>query len=236
MLGIIGGSGLYGLVKGKERGIRTKFGTATVVLGKVSNKSCAFIPRHGRKHSIPPHRINHWANISAFREIGVTEIFSIASVGIISDYELGDLVLVRDFVSFGPQPTFFDDFSEGLSHADMTEPYGPELSKAVAEVARSLGIRIKDGGILAHTSGPRFETKTEIKALGKMGANLVGMTSVPEAILANELEIKFANLAIAGNYACGISKNPLTVEEVLNSARKKENEIKKVIEGVAKKI
>ncbi|MFH0817287.1 MAG: MTAP family purine nucleoside phosphorylase [Candidatus Micrarchaeota archaeon] len=229
MLGIIGGSGLYQLVKGEEKTVKTEFGEATAVLARISGKNCAFIARHGKTHSIPPHMINHRANVSALKKLGATDILAISSVGVISDYELGDLIIVRDFISFGPGPTFFDDFSGGIAHTDMTEPYSPELAKSLIEGARNEEIRIQDGGILAHTSGPRFETKAEIKALSKMGANLVGMTSVPEAILANELEIRFANLAIASNYACGISKNPLTVEEVLEIARKKEDDIKRII-------
>ncbi|MFH1470164.1 MAG: MTAP family purine nucleoside phosphorylase [Candidatus Micrarchaeota archaeon] len=234
MLGVIGGSGLYGLVKGKEAKVKTKFGTVSVFKGTLSKSPCIFIPRHGKKHTIPPHMINHKANISALEALGVTDILAISSVGVISGYVIGDLVVVRDLVSFGPQPTFFDDFSKGLAHTDMTEPYSPELARKIIAIARKEKIPLQDNGILAHASGPRFETKAEIRALGKLGANLVGMTSAQEAILANELGIRFANIAIASNYAAGISKNPLTVEEVLETARKREGEIKKVIGELAK--
>ncbi len=236
MLGIIGGSGLYELVSGKEKRIKTRFGTATVVLGALSGSPCAFIARHGKKHSIPPHMINHRANISALAQLGVTDVLATSSVGIISDYSIGDLVIVRDFVSLGQAITFFDDFSKGLRHTDMSEPYDPGLVRSVIGAAKQEGIRLKDDGILAHASGPRFETKAEIKALGKLGANLVGMTSVPEAILANELGIRFANLAIASNFAAGISKIPLTAEEVLKTVKRKETKVLRIVGGVAREV
>ena len=141
MLGIIGGSGLYGLIEGNERIMKNHYGETAVVLGKISGKRCAFIPRHGKKHEIPPHRINHRANIGALHELGVTDILAICSVGMISDYELGDLVVVRDFISFyGPAQTFFDDFSKGLKHTDMSEPYSNELIKKISEATQEAGV------------------------------------------------------------------------------------------------
>lgn len=237
MLGIIGGSGLYNLVKGRERISWTNYGTSAVVLGKLSGKPCAFIARHGKTHSIPPHRINHKANISALKELGVDEILSVCSVGIISRYSPGDIVIVRDFLSFCSEPkTFFDDFSKGLSHTDMTEPYDKKLIERLRRAARISKLTIMDNAVIAHAPGPRFETKAEIKAFGKLGANIVGMTSVPEAILSNELEIPFANIAIATNFACGISKRPQSAGEVLATARSREEKIRKLLEGFARAV
>ncbi|MFH1447338.1 MAG: MTAP family purine nucleoside phosphorylase [Candidatus Micrarchaeota archaeon] len=230
MLGIIGGSGLYNLIEGSEHTMKKHYGDTTVIVGQISDEQCAFIPRHGKSHQIPPHKINYLANIHALHELGVSDVLSICSVGIIRDYEPGDLVIVRDFIAFQSIPkTFFDDFSKGIMHADMTEPYSDEFVSLIQKTSENTGIQLKDGGILAHTSGPRFETKAEIKALGILGANIVGMTSVQEAILANELKMRFANIAIAANYASGISKRQLTVEEVIEVAKEKEEDIKKII-------
>ncbi len=235
MIGIIGGSGLYTLIQGEEKVMETAYGNAKVVVGKVSDKDCVFIPRHGKSHKVPPHKINHKAHIYALQEHGVTEILSVSAVGIISDYKPGDLVTVRDFIALHSDSlTYFDDFSTGLVHTDMSEPYSLELTGLVQKASQKHNINIRDGGVLAHTTGPRFETKAEIKAFGMLGANLVGMTSVQEAILANELKINFANIAIAANYATGISKKHLAVEEVIETAKRREQDIQKIISEIIK--
>ncbi|MEW6329327.1 MAG: MTAP family purine nucleoside phosphorylase [Candidatus Micrarchaeota archaeon] len=230
MFGIISGSGLYEMVRGEERKIITPFGEADVTLGAVQGKPLAFIARHGKSHTLPPHKVNYRANIYALNTLRVQGIIATSACGVIDRFEPGDLILPDDFIALTLGPvTFFDDFQAGIKHIDLTSPFDENLASAVKSAARAEGVEIKSGGTIATVPGPRFETRAEIGALKKMGASLVSMTQAYEAILARELDIKFASLAIATNYACGVSKKPLDYEEARALAGKKEDDIKRII-------
>lgn len=196
-------------------------------------RNALFIPRHGRGHVTPPHLINHKGHIEMCRSKGCDAILSTASVGIISGYEPGDLIIVRDFMSFYLEtPTIFDkeggDFNK--IHTDFTTPF--PLADRIARAAREIGMSIKDGGIIAHTRGPRLETKAEIEALRRLGANIVGMTCIPEAILARESSIPYGCIAIGCNYACGIAKKPLEFEEIVAVAQSKQKDLEELFNAV----
>lgn len=233
MLAIIGGSGFLDLGSIiKKQKVKTPYGIATVERVKILDQELYFIPRHGKKHQIPPHKINYKANIAALKKLGARAVFATYSSGIISKYKLGDLILLKDFIGLDTPITFYDDFTPGIKHMDFSNPFDPDLSNAVLEVASSEKIRMMKGGIIATTRGPRFETKAEVAALRRMGANLVNMTSAYEATLINEAEIPFAAVAIGTNYACGITKKPVSSEEVIERMEKAKGKIDGLLGGL----
>ncbi len=251
MLGIIGGSGVYSIGKFMEEEVNTPYGFARVFVGKISGQECAFIPRHGTDHAHPPHKINYRANVWALDQIGVEGVLATYAVGIIHTYEPGDLVAAEDFMGFNAPITFYDSFKEGEKHIDFSEPYSKGMEARLFTAAKNVGIGLKNGGVVATTHGPRFETRAEIRALDKMGANLVSMTNAYEAALIHELEIPCAGLCIATNYACGVleaalpkagrrnaddrmKKKALSHNEVITMMGKKEKEINGIIREFAR--
>ncbi|MBI4399936.1 MTAP family purine nucleoside phosphorylase [Candidatus Micrarchaeota archaeon] len=229
MLGIIAGTGFAKLLKGEERTVPTPHGNALVKMISVNGKEIAFLPRHGLSHSIPPHKINYKANISALHLLGVNNIFATYACGVIDKYDPGDIIILDDVIALDKLITFFDDFSKGIKHTDMTEPYSKSLGAVIEKASKKVSIPVKKDGIITTTFGPRYETRSEIKALKFLGANLVNMTSAYEVVLARELGINFAGVAVGTNYACGISKNPLTHEEVEAMMKEKENELRTLL-------
>ncbi|MEM4255143.1 MAG: MTAP family purine nucleoside phosphorylase [Candidatus Norongarragalinales archaeon] len=202
MLGVIAGTGFERLFKGIETHCPTPYGSALAVLDQ--KRGIAFVSRHGFAHAIPPHKINHRANFSAFKKLGVKEIVGISACGAISNYSIGDLVLLQDFMDFRAPPTFFDSLESLEQHAWMVPPFSKTLGERLERSAKKAGVQLKKGGVVAVTQGPRLETPAEIKAFAKLGANLVGMTTSPEAILARELGLQYAAIAVVSNYAAGL--------------------------------
>ncbi|MEM4389900.1 MAG: MTAP family purine nucleoside phosphorylase [Candidatus Micrarchaeia archaeon] len=228
-IGIIGGSGLYGIVEGRPDIVETPHGMTTVVRGRMNGVDVVFIPRHGLRHEHPPHTVNYKANIFELHRLGCQSIFSVCAAGVLSRFKPGDIILARDFIAFHILETFFDSFREGMRHTDFTEPYSSELCDVLKRAAKKARVPLKDGGVIFNTFGPRYETKAEIRAMAKMGANLVNMTNAHEAILAHELGLRFATIAIATNWACGLAKKPLSHEEVLATMREKEGAVKRLL-------
>ncbi|MCX6778108.1 MAG: MTAP family purine nucleoside phosphorylase [Candidatus Micrarchaeota archaeon] len=220
MLGVISGTGLYNLLDGERKPVRTPYGEAEVFV----SERTAFIPRHGKSHKIPPHAINHRANIWALHSLGVSAVISFNAAGALSKYEFGDMVLVEDFVCFFPLPTFFDTFAHKPVHVGMSPPYSERLRKCVLAAAKKARLKLKKGGVLAHTAGPRFETNSECRALSKLGANLVGMTSVPECILCNELKMAHANVCIVTND----SHSHLSMEGIIRAMQGREQDLREL--------
>ena len=233
MLGIIGGSGIYSIGKFEEQYVNTPYGFASVHIGKIMDRECAFIPRHGSSHAFPPHKINYRANAWAMKQIGVTGVLATYACGAISEYSPGDLIAIEDFLGFSAPITFYEDFKEGIRHTNFTRPYSDEMNARLFSAGRNAGVEIKSGGIVATMPGPRYETPAEIRALRGMGANLVSMTNAYETVLFHELEILMAGLAIATNYAAGISNRPLSHSEVIEMMEEKEEEVKQVIRNFA---
>jgi 5'-methylthioadenosine phosphorylase len=216
MLGIIGGTGFYSLGKNLgESDVLTPYGTARLQKVALLDEKMVFIPRHGERHTIPPHKINYRANVAALKKAGVTGVIAVYAAGVISKFRPGDIVLVDDFIGFWQPATFYDDFSTGIKHTDFSEPCDPEMRKRLRAIASVGKVKLKTGGIIGCTRGPRYETKGEVKALKRMGANLVNMTAGYEMALLGEAEIDFAAVAVGTNWAAGISKKPVGAEEVL---------------------
>jgi len=235
MVGIIGGSGIYSLGKMKTEIVETPYGKVKVCAGEIGGEEIVFIPRHGEEHGAPPHKVEYKANLWAMKEKKVEEIIAFYAAGIIERYKPGDMVLLEDFIGFFSPITYFDKFEGEIKHADMSEPYSWELAEDANNAAKRAGIVLKEGGIIATTTGPRFETKAEVMVLKNMGANLVNMTSAYEAILAGELGLSICGIAVGTNYAAGIGgKEKLTHKEVLECMEESNEKIKKIISAFGK--
>ncbi len=211
VIGIIGGTGVYdpAIMEGvHEKVVGTDYGEVKIMMGDYQGEAVAFLPRHGGDHSVPPHLINYRANIKALYKLGVKRIIATAAVGSLNfEYKPGTIVIVDQFIDFtkGRIPTFFAGDERGVVHVDMTEPYCPEVRKALFEAAELTGTDVFDRGTYVCTEGPRFETAAEIKMFKTMGGDVIGMTAVPEAVLARELGICYATVSMVTNYAAGIS-------------------------------
>jgi 5'-methylthioadenosine phosphorylase len=220
-LAIIGGTGVYDpriLEHPREAMIETVYGEAKVRIGTYRGQEVVFLARHGAKHSVPPHLINYRANIAALKKLGVQRVIATAAVGSTNpEMKPGDFVLQDQFLDFtkGRTYTFFEGGEQGVVHIDVTEPYCPEVRAVLRESASRLAIRAHWGGTYACFEGPRFETPAEIKMTQLLGGDLVGMTNVPEVVLAREAGLCYATVSMVTNFAAGISPTPLTHEEVL---------------------
>jgi 5'-methylthioadenosine phosphorylase len=198
--------------------VETPYGVVSVQIGLLSGKYVAFMPRHGRGHAVPPHKVNYRANIWALKQLGVQQVLATAAVGSLrEDLPPGDLVLIDQFIDFTKQrPSTFFEGEQGVVHIDMTEPYCTRLRKELAKAADSLGIQVESKGTYVCTEGPRFETPAEIRMFQALHGDVVGMTSVPESVLAREQEMCYATVAMVTNFCSGISNQPLTHKEVMD--------------------
>ncbi len=231
-IAIIGGTGFkeMGIVEGKEMmRIYTPYGVSKVEFGIIKKKEVLFIARHGPRHSIPPHRVNYKANISALKTLGVERIISINSVGAINEsFKPGDVVVPEDFIDFSKNRsyTFYD---RSTVHVDVSDPYCPEIRKSLLNAAEAVYGNVFDGGVYICTEGPRFETKAEIRMFRRWGCDVVGMVGLPELVLAREKEMCYASVCTVTNYAAGITPEKLTVSEVREIISKNSGILKKVI-------
>jgi len=215
---IIGGSGLENLLKtAKLVHLETPYGTPPPIsVGLIDKEEVAFMPRHGPKHDLPPHKVNYRANLHSLKQVGVERIVATNAVGAINDaYTPGDLVIPSDILDFTRSRigTFFE--SAPVTHVDVTEPYCSQLSDLLIECCRTMKVNVRDKAVLAATEGPRYETPVEIRMLRKLGADIVGMTGAPEVFLARELEICYSAVCFVSNKAAGMQQR-LSAVEVMN--------------------
>lgn len=234
-IAIIGGTGVYDpniLENVRQDEVLTPYGLVSYRVGNFKGKSIAFIPRHGSKHSIAPHLINYQANIWAMKKIGVKMILATAAVGsLILELKLGDFVLVDQFIDFtkNRKNTFYEGGERGVVHVDLTNPYCSILREKLLLAAEHIGMAIHNYGTYVCTEGPRFETPAEIHMFSMLGGHVVGMTNVPEVILAREAEMCYATIAMVTNYAAGISSGSLTYGEVLQVMNANTENLKKLL-------
>jgi len=234
-LAIIGGTGVYDpriLANIREELIKTPYGEVRLRIGTYAGEEVAFLPRHGAKHSVPPHLINYRANIWALKSLGVERVFATTAVGSVNpNMKPSDFVIIDQFLDFtkGRPATFFDGGEQGVVHTDFTDPYCPELRAVLAASAATLPITVHQGGCYVCTEGPRFETPAEIRMFGKLGGDLVGMTNVPEVVLAREAGLCYATVSMVTNFGAGISPIPLTHEEVLEVMAANADNLKQLI-------
>ena len=209
-LGIIGGSGLYkmeGFEKTKWKKINTPWGKPSdeILLASIGNEEICFIPRHSRGHKINPTNINFRANIDAMKQLGVTDIISVSAVGSLKEnLEPGKFVIVDQFIdrTFSRIKTFFDD--EIVAHVSMAKPTSPSLSDCCEMALKKLNIKNKKGGVYLVMEGPQFSTLAESNLYRSWGADIIGMTNMPEAKLAREAEIRYCTVAMVTDMIVGI--------------------------------
>ncbi len=231
-IGIIGGSGVYGVFNTEESvKVHTPYGvpSGNVEIGTIKGVEVAFIPRHGKGHYIPPHKVNYRANIYALHELGVERIIGISAVGSLKeDYKPGDIVLVDQFIDFTKKReyTFYD--GPKVVHLSMADPFCPELRKLFADVLGELGYRYHDTGTYVCIEGPRFSTRAESRMFRQF-ADIIGMTLVPEVQLARELEMCYVNISTITDYDVWAEK-PVTTKEVMRVMKDNEEKVKKLLE------
>jgi 5'-methylthioadenosine phosphorylase len=210
-LAIIGGSGLTQLASLEvtyRKAVRTPYGepSGALTFGRLAGRAVIFLARHGYGHTIPPHEVNYRANVWALREAGATEVVSVASVGgIRADLGPGTLVVPHQIIDYtwGRRATYFEGGDVPVTHVDMTRPYVEPVRRRLLAAARLAGEAVLDGAVYAATQGPRLETAAEIDRLERDGAEVVGMTGMPEAALAREIDLAYATIAVVVNHAAG---------------------------------
>jgi 5'-methylthioadenosine phosphorylase len=223
-IGIIGGSGLYaieGLKKVREVAVRTPFGRPSdrIVTGVLEGVEVAFLPRHGRGHSIPPHKVNYRANVLALKMLGAGQIIGVSAVGSMKEaIRPGDVVLPDQFIdrTRARASTFFDDPGV-VAHVAFSDPVDPALRGALFRAASDAGATVHNGGVYLVIDGPQFSTRAESNLYRSWGVDVIGMTNMPEARLAREAEIPYATIALPTDYDCWhVTEAPVTVEAILS--------------------
>lgn len=218
-IAVIGGTGLEDVLGGgNPRTFTTPYGDVSIGELELGGRRVLFLPRHGREHTIPPHRINYRANIAALHQAGCRCVIATNAVGAIRrDMLPGDVVIIDQFIDFthGRPGTFYNGDAEGLRHVDMTEPYCPHLRNLLAKSAATAGLTVHSAGTYVCTEGPRFETPAEIEMFARLGGDVVGMTGVPEVVLAREKGLCYAGMCLVSNLAAGLSGERISEEEVV---------------------
>ena len=239
-IGIIGGSGLYkmeGFQKTKWKKINTPWGKPSDEILKASfgKEEICFIPRHSRGHKINPTNINYRANIDAMKQLGVTDIISVSAVGSLKEnLEPGKFVIVDQFIdrTFSRLKTFFDE--EIVAHVSMAKPTSLGLSNCCEAALKKLNINYQVGGTYVVMEGPQFSTLAESNLYRSWGADVIGMTNMPEAKLAREAEIRYSTVAMVTDYDCWHPDHDevdvnMVVQTLLKNAANAQNMIKEII-------
>lgn len=223
-VGVFGGSGFYQFLENvREIKVETPYGAPsdTVSIAEIGGKTVAFLPRHGRKHSLPPHVINYRANVWAMKSLGVTDIIAPNACGSLQSHvRPGDFVVCDQFVdrTTGRKDTFYD--GPITTHVSAAEPYCPILRAHAVQCCRAENVTVHDAGTVVVVQGPRFSTKAESRWFTNQGWEVVNMTQYPECYLARELEMSYVNLSLITDYDAGLvgddpNAKPVTNDEVL---------------------
>jgi 5'-methylthioadenosine phosphorylase len=239
-LGIIGGSGLYkieGFTKTKWKKIKTSWGSPSdeILTAKLDNEEICFIPRHARGHKINPSNINFRANIDAMKQLGVTDIISVSAVGSLKkNLSPGTFVVINQFIdrTFARVKTFFDQ--EIVAHVSMAKPISPGLSECCESALKKLNIKNQKSGTYIVMEGPQFSTLAESNLYRSWGADVIGMTNMPEAKLAREAEIRYCTVAMVTDYDCWHPDHDevdvsMVIQTLKKNASNAQNMIKEVI-------
>ena len=221
-IGIIGGSGLYSLLDNPEEvKVSTKYGSTSDVIsvGTLSGREVAFLPRHARRHTIPPHRVPFRANIDAMSQLGVKRIIATNAVGSLSaQYKPGELAIFDQFINaaHGRHDTFYDE--DTVAHVSSADPYCPQMRRIASNAAKRAGITVHGSGTVVVINGPRFSTRAESRMFGSHGAHMINMTQYPEVVLARERQICYLGIGLVTDYDAGLEGNsgihPVTADEV----------------------
>lgn len=229
MIGLIGGSGLEALFGDTGyKVVNTPFGEISYLDTEIEGVALVFIPRHGPMHENPPHRVNYKGNIYALRRLGVEKVIATSAVGGIDEsLHPGVMVIVDQFIDFTKRRVTFYD--EHVVHVDVTRPYCPDMNRVLYRVGRDVGARVRLGGTYICTEGPRFETPAEINMFRLLGADIVGMTNVPEVVLAREAGLHYSLISIVTNYAAGM-QDRITAEEVVKVMEGSSKAVRRLVE------
>jgi 5'-methylthioinosine phosphorylase len=222
-LAVIGGTGLYqlaGMHELERRTVTTPYGdpSAPIVIGELNGKHIAFLARHGEDHRFAPHRVNYRANIFALSNLGAKNVLAVNAVGGIRD-DMGPraLVVPDQLIDYthGRISSFSDYEGVKVEHVDFSHPYSPSLREAIVRASNQVNRAVVNGGVYAVTQGPRLETVAEVARLRRDGCDLIGMTQMPEAVLARELKLNYACLAVVANWAAGCGDQlEISLEEI----------------------
>ena len=242
MLAIIGGTGMAQLscLEISHRQImKTPYGepSGPLTFGRINKHEIVFLARHGYGHTIPPHAVNYRANLWALHSLNPTRVLSVASVGgIRADLTPGKIVIPDQIIdhTYGRKFTYFEDTDKPITHIDFTEPYCDITRRLILEAAKLENEKIIDEGVYAATQGPRLETAAEINKLEREGADMVGMTGMPESALAKELGLHYATIAVVANYAAGRGTNThvILLEDVHAVLEKAMVGVRRILERV----
>ncbi len=211
-VGVFGGSGFYSLLEGaREVKVETPYGEPSdaLTVGEIAGRAAAFLPRHGRTHRLPPHRINYRANVWAMKSLGVQWLFGPCAAGSLqARIRPGEFVICDQFVdrTWGRADTFYD--GPIVTHIGGADPYCPTLRRLAVESARTLGIPVHDRGTVVVIQGPRFSTRSESRWFQAQGWEVINMTNYPESVLARELEMCFVNISLITDYDVGVEGDP----------------------------
>ena len=244
MLAIIGGSGLTKLANlevTQRKVSRTPYGepSGPLTFGRIQDCDLIFLARHGYGHTIAPHEVNYRANLWALKDAGADRIVSVASVGSIrKDLAPGSLVIPDQIVDYtwGRRSTFFEGSGSPVNHIDFTEPFSAVLRKVLLKAAADCKEKVSDGAVYAATQGPRLETAAEINRLERDGADIVGMTGMPEAALAREISLEYATIAVVANYAAGRgdSAHAIPLDKIGAILEEAMDRVRRIIEKVCR--
>jgi len=236
-IGIFGGSGFYDFLDNcREVEIKTKWGEPSdkLMLGELSGRKVAFLPRHGKDHRFPPHKIPYKANIAAFKELGVSRIIAPCACGSLQpDVAPGDFVVCDQFVdrTNSRDDTFFD--GPEIAHISSADPYCPQMRQTIIESCRKIGVKVHETGTVVVINGPRFSTRSESKWFSSQGWEVINMTQYPEVILARELGMCYANIALITDYDVGLEGDDdipaVTAAEVMEVFKRNNEKVKEVI-------
>jgi 5'-methylthioadenosine phosphorylase len=239
MLAIIGGSGLnqLSMATTERKAVRTPYGepSASLAFGHIGRREIVFLARHGEDHRFAPHEVNYRANLWALKHAGALEVLSVATVGGIRAGLAPGALLVPDQIidyTWGRHSTYHEGPGAEVNHIDFTQPYSHALRTKIGEAARACGERLIDGGVYATTQGPRLETAAEINRLERDGADIVGMTAMPEAALAREISLPYAAIAVVANYAAGRgdAKRAVPLESIAAVLEEAMGRVRRIIE------
>jgi len=243
-IGVFGGSGLYTFLDNVEEvEIDTPYGKPSdkIALAQIGDKTVAFLPRHAKDHSLPPHTINYRANLYAMKMLGVKCIIAPTASGSLKvEYKPGDFVISDQFIdrTWGRKDTYFE--GPETKHVSPAEPYDEKLRHLAIKVCRELGITVHESGTVVVIQGPRFSTKAESRWFSSMGWEVINMTQYPECMLAKELEIPYVNIALITDYDAGLEGHPevkpVTEEEVYRVFKDNNDKVKKVLYTMIEKI
>lgn len=244
MIGIIGGTGLTELANlniHRRLIARTPYGEPSqpLVFGDINGVEVVFLARHGGGHTIPPHAVNYRANVWALHSVGVCDLIAVATVGCIHpELHPGDIVLPNQLMdyTYGRKNTFHDGIELPVKHIDFTEPYTAKLRQNCIAAAKQIQLPLVDHAVYACVQGPRLETAAEILRFERDGATVVGMTGMPEAVLARELNVSYAAICPVANYAAGKadSAHGIHFEQVLPLLNKTMVKVRGLIEAIVK--